>query len=121
MDAKLSSCQGKVAALLTGVFIAGILSGGIGMRVWDQRQAMAQADPLQVESQLALEKLSTELDLQPVQVGQVKTILDEYIMLEADLMSQMRALQTQGRAEILQILDQQQRSKFEGMLHPISD
>ena len=121
MDAKLTACKGKVSALLAGVFLAGMLSGGIGMRVWNQQQMAAQADPLQIESQLALDKLSTELALQPAQVGQVKTILDQYIMLEADLMSQMRSLQSHGRAEILQVLDHQQRSKFEGMFRPVSD
>ena len=120
MDAKLTACQGKVSALLAAVFLAGVLSGGVGMRVWD-KQTAPPADPVLAESQLALERLSTELDLKPDQVGQVQTILDQYIMLEADLMSQMRALQNQGRAEILKILDQQQRSKFEAMFRPVSE
>lgn len=121
MGAKLSACQGKVSALLAGVFLAGVLSGGIGMRVWNQQQVAAQADPLRVESELALDKLSTELALKPAQIDDVQTILDKYIMLEADLMSQMRSMQNQGRAEILTVLDQQQRSKFEGMFRPVSD
>ncbi|MBI1358533.1 MAG: hypothetical protein GC160_29705 [Acidobacteria bacterium] len=122
MDAKLSACQGKATALLAGVFLAGVLSGGVGMRVWDRtQQADAVIDPIRAESALALERLSNELALNPEQVQQVQIILDEYIMLEADLMSQMRARQQQGRAEILKVLDQQQRSKFEGMFQPVSD
>lgn len=120
MDAKLTACQGKVSALLAGVFLAGVLSGGIGMRIWNQQTA-PPTDPVLAESRLALDRLSTELALNPGQVGQVQTILDQYIMLEADLMSQMHSLQSQGRAEILQILDQQQRSRFEEMFHPVSD
>jgi hypothetical protein len=120
MDAKLSSCQGKVTAMLAAVFLAGVLSGGIGMRVWTNKTA-PPVDPVLAQSQLALRQLSSDLALKPAQVGQVQTILDHYIMLEADLMSQMRSLQNQGRAEILKVLDQQQRSKFEEMVQHTSN
>ena len=120
MDAKLSACQGKATALLAGVFMAGVLSGGVGMRAWDRAQ-LQETDPILAESKLALDRLSSELSLNPHQVQQVKIILDEYIMLEADLMSQMRSRQRQGRAEILKVLDPQQRVRFNGTYPPSSD
>jgi hypothetical protein len=64
----------------------------------------------------AVEHLESELSLTQDQTQQVRGILDECIMQEADLMKQIEMIKTQGRERITQVLDEPQRSKFQMLL-----
>ena len=72
------------------------------------------------DPELALEHLQEELGLDSKQVTNVKTILDECIMMEAELLSNIKSMKADGRDRILVLLDNQQRQKFQAVLHEVS-
>ena len=76
---------------------------------------LATIDP-STEPTKAVEHLETELSLTEDQTQQVRGILDECIMQEADLMKQIEMIKTQGRERIAQVLDEPQRTKFTTLL-----
>ena len=69
---------------------------------------------------MAMDRLTRDLSLNDEQARKVQSIIDEYIMMEADLLSQVHNLQQQGRQEIMKVLEPEQRTKFESMLHTVS-
>ena len=72
------------------------------------------------DSETALQQLQEELELDGGQVTQVKTVLDECIMMEAELLSKIKYMKAEGRDRILVLLDNQQRVKFQAVLHEVS-
>jgi hypothetical protein len=119
-EARLVACREKALGILLVVFVAGLATGILGTRSYDNHLARAAVDPLAPQKAVAMERLTRDLSLNDDQAGRVQTIIDEYIMMEADLLSQVRTLQQQGRSEILQVLEPEQRTKFETMVHPVS-
>jgi hypothetical protein len=119
-EARLVACREKALGILTVVFVAGLATGILGTRSYDRYAAAPPLDPLQQETAVAMDRLSRDLELNDEQAAKVRAILDSYIMLEADLLSQVRTLQQQGRKEIIGVLDANQREKFETMVRPVS-
>jgi hypothetical protein len=119
-EARLVACREKALGILAVVFVAGLATGILGTRAYDRHSARAAQDPLQQQSAVAMERLNRDLSLNDEQSRKVQAILDEYIMMEADLLSQVHTLQQQGRQEIMQVLEPEQRTKFETMLHEVS-
>jgi MFS family permease len=60
--------------------------------------------------------LRDELVLSAAQTAQVEEILDYCIMREADLLTQGRQLKVEARERIYELLDAQQRKKFENVI-----
>jgi hypothetical protein len=60
--------------------------------------------------------LRDELKLDDRQYSQVHSVLDEIIMEEADMVSRIQALRTEGRERIEKILNDQQRERFRTLL-----
>jgi hypothetical protein len=119
-EARLTACHGKAAALIIGIFIAGFASGAVGMRVFDRQAPASAEDPVNAQALMAVEELKSALDLDEQQVERLQLILDESIMAEADLLSQIRAIQQDGRDQILEVLNEGQRKKFETMVRQVS-
>ena len=116
-DLKVLSCQSRVAALLIGVFVLGLGSGAVGMRAYEKR--FEQADDLPNTEEvhglagLVAEDLAEDLGLAPDQARRIEQILDEAIMMEADLLTQLNAVRLAGRRQILEILDDRQEVLLE--------
>lgn len=120
---RLDSCQGKALGILMLVFLAGAGSGILVSRVYQNTpQVDLTHDPAGGwhDSELALEQLQEELGLDGEQVASVKTILDEHIMMEAELLSNIKYMKAEGLDRILVLLDNQQRQKFQAVLHEVS-
>ena len=121
---RLDSCQGKALGILLLVFLVGAGSGILGSRAYQNTSAADHThDPTGRwhDSETALQQLQEELGLDSGQVVQVRTILDEYIMMEAELLSQIKHMKTEGLNRILVLLNNQQRQKFQAVLHEVSD
>jgi len=116
MDARLTACTGKALVILTVVFMSGLTLGVVGMRVLSSQPvpiSEQHSGPFHhQEAGMAVEELRLQLDLRDDQVSAVHMILDESIMAETNLLDQLQAVQTDGRARILELLDPEQRSKF---------
>ena len=119
-EARLIACREKALGILAVIFVAGLATGILGTRGYDRYVEKKTANPLEQQSAVAIERLRRDLSLDEEQANKVRTILDEYIMMEADLLSQVHTLQQQGRSEILEVLDPDQRTKFETMLRNVS-
>ena len=120
-ETRLIACREKALGILAMVFVAGIASGVIGVRALDRQSASyaaAAASTAREEARLALEELAGDLELDETQRRKVGVILDEHIMMEADLLAQIRRIQQDGRGEIAKVLKHEQRVKFEGMSLP---
>lgn len=119
--ARLVACREKALGILAVVFVAGLATGVLGTRAYDRHAGPEMAaNPVQEQTEVAVERLHRDLDLTQEQAEKLKIILDEHIMLEADLLSQMRSLQQQGRTEILGVLTAEQKAKFETLVMPVS-
>ena len=119
----LDSPKGKAFAVLLVVFLAGVTAGALAVNVYE-RVAKADSRPhhseLRSSNALAVEHLREELALDERQVGQVQDILDHCIMQEADLLFQIRHMKGEARQQILRILNNEQRSKFDSVLQEVS-
>ncbi len=122
-DAYIDSCKGKAFAILFFVFAAGMAAGAFSLKVYERHVGVATVErPLghQHQPTLAVEKLRRQLDLNEVQFVEMQSVLDECIMKEADLLTQLALTRSDGRERIMRILDRQQQQKFEILLDRVS-
>ena len=111
-DPRVESCRGKAFAILLLVFLGGAVSGAVGVKVYNRQMAVTEKG-----SHEAVEHLRVELGLNGSQVRRVQSILDECIMKEADHLTQIKGIKDDGRERILKLLNEQQRRKFQQVLH----
>ena len=105
----------KVLRVLAIVFVAGALSGAVTYRlarILTRTQAAAAAPDLR-EKKAALEYLKSQLNLTPVQTEQVAAIIDDYQRYYGNIQDQVEEVRATGKNRILQVLDADQRGKFE--------
>ena len=119
-EAQLAAWKGKAYTVLAIVFVAGLATGILGLRAYTRYAVQQAAQPVHEQTVVAVDKLNKELGLTPDQIKKLTVILDDHIMMEADLLAKMRALQQEGRTEIVKVLTPEQRAKFESMVHPVS-
>ena len=115
-DTTVDTYRSKALIVLMLVFLAGGISGSVSFFIFDNTILnKTNTDNSVVLSEtkiIELEYLRNTLSLNPDQVQQVREILDQCIMNEADLLMQIRLNQNSGRERILKILTPEQRSKF---------
>ena len=115
-DTTVDTYRSKALIVLMLVFLAGGISGIVSFFIFDNTILnKTNTDNSVVLSEtkiIELEYLRNTLSLNPDQVQQVREILDQCIMNEADLLMQIRLNQNSGRERILKILTPEQRSKF---------
>ncbi len=114
----------RIILTLAGVFLAGIGTGMIGMRygLHDQlHHAVASEAPSQ---DAVLERFRTELNLTQDQTTKLAAVLSDYQhyyqavqeqIEEMRLRDQIDDLRATGKSKILEILNDDQKAKFEKM------
>jgi hypothetical protein len=113
--------KGKIVGVFLVVFICGMAAGGVGMKAYIDH---AEPQPTAVELDRTREvmgRLKAELHLDDNQFSQVRGVLDECIMYEADMLSQIETLRSDGRTRIEKILDDEQRKTFRTVFIEPSD
>jgi Spy/CpxP family protein refolding chaperone len=109
--------KSKAFAVLVAVFLGGFVSGAVALRIYHQQTAQAGSPPgIDLHSAAAAQHLRDELALSDAQTAQVEEILDYCIMREADLLTQGRQLKVEARERIYELLDSEQRKKFEHVI-----
>lgn len=104
----------KVLRVLALVFVAGALSGAVTYRV--ARMSMRTQSPAVTslrEKEAALVMLKRELHLTSTQTDQVAAIIDDYKRYYGNIQDQVEEVRATGKDRILQVLDPEQRSKFQ--------
>lgn len=108
-----AACAGRVAGVLTLVFVAGFATGLLSSNFVD---FFSPAPSAQVRLESSLQDLTESLDLNPGQAEQIRVILDDVIIEEAELLSQLKWNQLEARQRIAQYLTPEQNSRFNDMM-----
>ena len=105
----------KVLRVLALVFVAGALSGAVTYRIARMTMRTAPQPPpvSSMGGKDTLGMLKRELNLTPTQADQVAAIIDDYKRYYGNIQDQVEEVRATGKSRILQVLDPQQRSKFE--------
>ena len=118
MTDRVSWRNSQVLSLLVLVFVAGALSGAFTYRMI--RMAQRKDPPANIlrdlnkESSLAY--LQRELVLTPEQTKQVQAIIDDYKRYYGNIQDQFEEVRATGKNRIVQVLDAEQRQKFEKLV-----
>lgn len=104
----------RVLGILLLVFLSGAVFGALTMRAGlHERLHRGTALWKDDSTVLSYERLTKELNLSPQQRQQLRTILDDYVRYHQDLQAQLDDWRATGKNQILQILDPDQRQRFE--------
>jgi hypothetical protein len=104
----------RILSTLLLVFLAGATTGALSMRMGlhDKLHRSAEAN----SREAVLQKFRTELDLSGTQTEKLGMVLDDYSQYYQSLQDQLDDLRATGKTRILQILNTDQRAKFEKMM-----
>ena len=113
--------KNKACALLAGVFLAGLVTGALAVRVYYSQAAKADsAHHLPTNPAEAAKHLRDDLTLSESQTAQVEDILDDCIMREADMLMQTKQIRLEARQRISALLNDEQRIKFDKVIDEVS-
>ena len=103
----------KVLTTLVMVFLVGALTGAIAMRAGLHAELHRSAAYWQGEkAQFSYDQLKSQLNLTQEQSDKLRTILDDFVKYHDDLEAQIEDVRATGRNRIIQILNPEQRKRF---------
>jgi len=118
----------KVIGTLVVVFLAGAAVGALSMQMGlhDKLHRTVSAAPAPAArkdstNDALVQRFKTELNLSGEQTVKIAMVLDDYREYYQNLQDQLDDVRSTGKTRIMQILDDQQRAKFEkimGTLQP---
>jgi len=118
-----STCNLKVAGTLVVVFLAGAAVGALTMQMGlhERLHRTVSAATLPVirkasSSDALVQRFKTELNLSADQADKIAMVLADYREYYHSLEDQLDDVRSTGKSRIMQILDQQQRAKFEKIM-----
>ncbi len=113
---RISWSNPKVLFTLLLVFLCGAATGVLGMKL-NARQAAARAKTMRLEDKrVVLERFKRDLNLDVQQVEKMEIVLDDFMKYVHDLQVQMDETRLHGKEQMLKILNDDQKKKFEQML-----
>ena len=104
---------GKAIGVLALVFFCGFATGFLSYNLTGH-DGGERGTQFRIDA--TLQDLSAELLLNPSQVEQIRVILDDVIMEEAELLSQLKWNQLEARQRIIQYLTPEQSQKFNQLM-----
>ena len=112
----------RVVSTLVLVFLAGAATGALFMQfgLHDKLHHAAAASPLALADREALlRRFNSELGLSQDQSQKIAAVLDEYTRFYLSLQDQYDDVRATGKTQILQILNPDQRVKFEKLMNDL--
>jgi hypothetical protein len=111
----------RILSTLLLVFLFGAVSGALSMRsgLHEKLHRTVAAASHEPSRDAVLQKFRTELDLSGDQSQKIALVLDDYRLYYQSLQDQFDDLRSTGRTRILQILNPEQRDKFEKMMNEL--
>jgi hypothetical protein len=110
----------QIIITLLLVFVAGAVSGALVHNQIHQRTSAATKEPT---TQAVVQHFKSELGLTPEQASKISVVLEDFSHYyesiqeqQADLMRQQADLRATGKGRIIEILNPEQRVKFEKMM-----
>lgn len=115
----------RILSTLILVFLAGGASGALWMQLDLHKRlhavSAASREPSRDSaSKINLQRFRSELNLSTAQSEKIATVLDDFSLFYDDLQVQADDLRATGKTRILQILDPNQRDKFEKMMSDLA-
>ena len=103
------------------VFLAGAASGVLWMDfgLHDKLHRIAVTNPVvtpQPNRETVIQRFNSELELTPDQSQKIASVLQDYTQYYQSLQDQLDDLRATGRTQILQILNPEQRVKFDKLM-----
>ncbi len=102
----------RVVTTLLFIFLAGASAGALSMRLFHEKLHPGSSRSRD-QGRDALQLFKAELDLTSDQVNKIATVLEDYRRYYGSLQDQLDDLRATGKSRILQILNPEQRTKFE--------
>jgi hypothetical protein len=108
----------RILFTLLLVFLAGASTGALSMRMGlhEKLHRTASASTHEASRAALLHKFQTELGLSGQQTQRLALVLDDYTQYYASLEEQLDDLRATGKTSILEILNPDQRAKFEKVM-----
>ena len=123
MASAASPCNAKVAGTLVVVFLAGAAVGALTMQMGlhERLHHTVSAATLPVirkasSNDALIQRFKTELNLSADQTDKIAMVLADYREYYQSLEDQLDDVRSTGKSRIMQILDEQQRAKFEKIM-----
>jgi hypothetical protein len=116
----------RILTTLMLVFLAGAAAGALSMqfglhgRIHRNPTAAAHVDAHQPGHDAVLDRFKSELGLSAPQTEKLALVLDDYSQYYESLQEQLDDLRATGKTRIMQILDEEQRVKFEKMMNDLA-
>src|SRR5580693_4442732 len=107
----------RIVSTLMLVFLAGAATGALSMRFGLHGQLHHSASAGSENRDAILNRFKTELDLTGPQTEKLALVLDDYRQYYQSLQEQMEDLRATGKTGIMEILNPQQRVKFQKMMN----
>jgi hypothetical protein len=115
----------EAAALVFVVFLLGLLLGGVGSHLWDERVLGQEQVNTKPTRQQVLDDLTERLQLTPEQQKQIGGTIDDtrakWQALYAPLDTPREQIRQQGRANIRAALTPDQQAKFDDFLKRLDE
>lgn len=110
----------RILATLLLVFLCGAMAGALTMSLGAHKW-MHKPPPYWDEGgkQISMQRFTKELDLTPDQARQLETVLDDFMKYYHNLQSEMVEVRATGKNNILRILNDDQKHKFEKMMNDL--
>jgi len=112
----------RILSTLILVFLAGGASGALWMQLGlhDKLHHVAAATTREPNRDFGLQRFDSELGLSKAQSEKIALVLEDYSMYYQSLQDQLEDLRATGKTRILQILDPNQRDKFEKIMNDLA-
>jgi Spy/CpxP family protein refolding chaperone len=112
----------RILSTLALVFLAGAASGALWMQLGLHEKlhhtvAAATREPTR---DAVLQQFRSQLDLSSTQSDKIALVLDDYREYYQSLQDQLDDLRSTGKSRIMQILNPDQRDKFEKMMSQLA-
>jgi hypothetical protein len=111
----------RVVTTLMMVFLAGAGSGALWMQfgLHDKLHRTAVSNPAP-SRETVLQRFNSELGLSQDQSQKIAGVLEEYTQYYQSLQDQLDDVRATGRTQILQILNPDQREKFDKLMNDLT-
>jgi DNA-directed RNA polymerase sigma subunit (sigma70/sigma32) len=107
----------RILTTLLFVFLSGAITGAIAMRFGYPRETHRTVPYwTQGGKELSVQRLKKELDLTPEQAREMETVLDDFVMYIQTLQAQMDDVKATGKKNVMKLLNEEQKQKFERMM-----
>jgi hypothetical protein len=104
----------KILAILMLVFLCGATAGALTMRLGRSYAGKPPAE--KSYEQVSLQRMKRELALTPEQTAKLEMVLDDYGKYYQDLLDQLNSVRANGKQNVLRVLNDDQKLKFEKMM-----